>query len=214
MSITGRPIDDFRKSFATARPGRLQRFHGRHAKRCRPYAEADLEKLAKEPFVVFLEPPSLDERIVNQFALFSIVSTPIEPLDTWLISHPDVSRRIIIPAALKWEVRDKIDQAGITERMLFPGLDGLAAWLTRYYATPIAQAKRIPLAQRFGIAAISENRSQPGSHDNITEKMHAQDDSRNRHAESAEEKPRHQTRIVKAETDGKRERGNGVARRK
>ena len=93
-----------------------------------------LQKLAKEPFVVFLEPPSLDERIVKQFALFSIMSTPIEPLDTWLTSHPDVSRRMIIPAALKWEVRDKIDQAGITERMLFPGLDGLAAWLTRYYA--------------------------------------------------------------------------------
>ncbi len=44
-----------------------------------------------------------------------------------------MSRRVIIPAGMKWEVRDKLDQAGITERMLFPGLDGLSAWLARYY---------------------------------------------------------------------------------
>jgi hypothetical protein len=93
----------------------------------------ELESLSKHPFVVFLEPPSLDDRIVNQFALFSLVSTPTEAIDTWLASQGDVSRRVIIPAALKWEVRDKLDQAGITERMLFPGLDGLTAWLTRYY---------------------------------------------------------------------------------
>jgi hypothetical protein len=35
-----------------------------------------------------------------------------------------------IPEELKWEVRDKLDQANIPERVPFPGLDGL----TRYYA--------------------------------------------------------------------------------
>jgi hypothetical protein len=58
---------------------------------------------------------------VNQFALFSLMSTPTEAIDTWFALHGDVSRRIIIPASMKWEVRDKLDQAGITERMLFPG---------------------------------------------------------------------------------------------
>lgn len=100
-------------------------------------AAPSLEKLQQlgrtDDFVVFLEPPSLDARIVNQFALFSLMSRPDRPLDAWLERHADVCRRIIIPAGLKWEVRDKLDQAGITERMLFPGLDGLAAWLTRYY---------------------------------------------------------------------------------
>ena len=92
-----------------------------------------LARLAEEPFTIFLEPPSLDDRIVNQYALFSLVSRPAVALDEWLDQHEDLGRRIVIPAGLKWEVRDKLDQANITERVLFPGLDGLSAWLTRYY---------------------------------------------------------------------------------
>lgn len=95
----------------------------------------ELSGMGSEKFVVFLEPPSLDARIVNQFALFSITSTPDQGLDIWLEEDaPEAARKLILPADLKWEIRDKLDQAGITERMLFPGLDGLAAWLTRYYA--------------------------------------------------------------------------------
>ncbi|MHB0971379.1 MAG: FRG domain-containing protein [Thermoanaerobaculia bacterium] len=85
-----------------------------------------------KPFLAFFEPPSLDERIVNQFALFSLMPRA-EPVGPWLRAHPELSKRIIIPAALKWEARDKLDQANMTERVLFPGLDGLSRWLRRYY---------------------------------------------------------------------------------
>lgn len=94
---------------------------------------AEFDQLSDADFVMFFEPPSLDERIVNQFALFSCMSSPRASLHQWLRQHPDVCRRVIIPAELKWEVRDKLDQANITERVLYPGLDGLSRWLKRYY---------------------------------------------------------------------------------
>ena len=87
-----------------------------------------------EDFVVFFEPPALDQRIVNQYALFSLMPSPHARMDEWLERHPDLARRIVLPAELKWEVRDKLDQANITERVLFPGLDGLATWLKRYFS--------------------------------------------------------------------------------
>jgi hypothetical protein len=92
-----------------------------------------LDSMSRSDFVIFLEPPSIDDRIVNQFALFSLMSGSNVRLDDWLANHEGLCRRIVIPAALKWEVRDKLDQANITERVLFPGLDGLSLWLSRYY---------------------------------------------------------------------------------
>lgn len=91
------------------------------------------DALGREPFVIFIEPPSLDTRILNQFALFSLMPTATARLDRWLEAHPDLFRRVTVPAELKWEVRDKLDQANINERTLFPGLDGLSRWLVRYY---------------------------------------------------------------------------------
>jgi hypothetical protein len=111
------------------------------------------DSLARRPFVVFLEPPSLDPRIVNQFALFSLMSSPEARLDTWLDAHPTLARRVIVPARLKWEIRDKLDQANINERVLFPGLDGLSRWLTRYYwpkpNAAVESLRRRPRGRRF-----------------------------------------------------------------
>src|SRR5262249_23019531 len=56
-------------------------------------------------------------------------------------------RKIVIPANLKWQVRDHLDQCNINDRMLFPGLDGLCSWLKRFYRPggdrkPAARKKR------------------------------------------------------------------------
>ena len=85
-------------------------------------------------FVIFFEPPSTDDRIVNQHALFSLMPSSSAILDPWLAGHPDLYHRIVIPARLKWEIRDKLDQSNITERVLFPGLEGLSRWLKRHYS--------------------------------------------------------------------------------
>ncbi len=95
---------------------------------------AEFDRIVDEVKVVFFEPPSIDARIVNQFALFSVMSDPAAVFSDWLRAYPHAYRRIIVPHGLKWEVRDKLDQANITERVIFPGLDGLASWLTRQYS--------------------------------------------------------------------------------
>jgi cytosine/adenosine deaminase-related metal-dependent hydrolase len=87
-----------------------------------------------DPFVVFFEPPSLDERIVNQAAVLSAISDPRCHMDQWMDEHPSLWRAWRIPPDVKAEVRDRLDQAHVNERLLMPGLDGLAAWLRRYYS--------------------------------------------------------------------------------
>ena len=89
---------------------------------------------SSEEFLLFFEPPSINERIVNQFALFSVMPNAKRDIDDWLSNNPCLFRRLIIPSDLKWECRDKLDQCNISERVLFPGLDGLGSWLKRQYS--------------------------------------------------------------------------------
>ena len=92
------------------------------------------------PFTVFLEPPSLDERIVNQAAVLSVISDPTVQMDDWLEDHPEAWRAYRLDPDLKAEARVRLDQAHVTERLLMPNLDGLAAWLRRYYSPRSAHA--------------------------------------------------------------------------
>ena len=101
------------------------------------------------------------------------MSDPSGSFEVWIKAHPDLCRRVIVPAGLKWEIRDKLDQANVNERVLFPGLDGLSRWLTRYYTPadvgdmrerfepnePVsAQLKTLPSAKARG-RATSRSRS-------------------------------------------------------
>lgn len=94
----------------------------------------EFDQLATEDFALLFEPPSIDDRIVNQYALHSVVSNPKKTFDDFLKEYPQTYQKIIIPKELKWEIRDKLDQANVTERVLFPGLDGLSKWLARHYS--------------------------------------------------------------------------------
>jgi FRG domain len=103
---------------------------------------AAFDDLAKHgPFLLFFEPPSLDARIVNQGAILSVMPGAHLRLSGFLHEHPNIYKRIVISRDIKWEIRDKLDQDNVTERMLFPGLDGLSRWLKRYYG-PGSRAAR------------------------------------------------------------------------
>lgn len=99
--------------------------------------DLDRRSAARYKIAVFFEPPSIDDRIVNQFAYFSVISDGQMSFDDWL-TLPHVAGsvdaiKIVIPDALKWEIRDKLDQSNVNERVLMTGLDGLCAWLRRHY---------------------------------------------------------------------------------
>lgn len=95
----------------------------------------ELASLAEaEPFVLFFEPPSLDDRIVNQSAVLSTLSEATASMEEWIDEHDDLCHAWRISREAKAEIRERLDQANVTERVLMPGLDGLASWLRRYYA--------------------------------------------------------------------------------
>jgi len=98
----------------------------------------------RDGFVLFFLPPPLDARIFQQGAVMSAMPGPGLVLSEFLRDHPDLYYRVIIPKELKWEVRDKLDLDNVTERMLFPGLDGLSKWLKRYYGTGPASPRQPP----------------------------------------------------------------------
>nr|WP_295889849.1 FRG domain-containing protein [uncultured Devosia sp.] len=95
----------------------------------------DFDALSSKPFALFFEPPSIDDRIVNQFALFSVMSDARMTMDEWFSQRSNVFKKVIVSSGMKWEVRDRLDQANITERVIYPGLDGLSNWLRRHYTS-------------------------------------------------------------------------------
>ncbi|MBP5230557.1 MAG: FRG domain-containing protein [Clostridia bacterium] len=82
---------------------------------------------------VNLEPPSVDQRIVNQYSFFSVIPKGIRDIEEFLDLHTERTVRYLVPGRLRWDVRDLLDQLNISERILYPGLDGLSRTLARHY---------------------------------------------------------------------------------
>ncbi len=87
-------------------------------------------------FVCMIEPPSLDARITSQAATFTLCSDNRRPFDVFLeaIGLRSALTRFVIPARDARRLRDQLDMVSVDERRLFPDLDGLAAYLRRYYS--------------------------------------------------------------------------------
>ena len=116
----------------------LESFSGKSAQGILPFdAEIGwLDRMETEhgqPFLLLLEPPSIDQRIVQQSALFALLSNPDVTPEHWLQQQTNLAQRVVVAREMKWEIRDRLDQFNITERTLFPDLNGLSQWLRRYY---------------------------------------------------------------------------------
>ena len=83
--------------------------------------------------MLIVEPPSIEPRIINQYSFFSIVPSGMDDVVGFLDAHTDKTVRYIIRKEIRWQVRDLLDQLNISERIVYPGLDGLSRWLARHY---------------------------------------------------------------------------------
>ena len=83
--------------------------------------------------MVVLEPPSLSARIVNQYSFFSVIPMEMENVEDFLDRFTGHTVKYVIDRKLRWRVRDMLDQLNMSERIVYPGLDGLSRWIARHY---------------------------------------------------------------------------------
>ena len=83
--------------------------------------------------MVIIEPPSTNPRIETQYSFFAIIPMGMEDIEKYLNDHTQRTVKYVIDRHLRWRVRDMLDQLNISERLLYPGLDGLSKWIARHY---------------------------------------------------------------------------------
>ena len=94
---------------------------------------ATYDKDMKKSSLLLLEPLSIDQRIINQYSFFLVVPNGISNVEKFLDEKTNNSAKYIINADLCWQIRDFLDHINISERIIYPGLDGIAQWLKRRY---------------------------------------------------------------------------------
>lgn len=83
--------------------------------------------------MVTLEPPSIEQRIINQYSFFSVIPLNITDIEGFFDKHTAETVRFVINKDIRWDLRDLLDQYNVNERIIYPGLDGLTRWITRHY---------------------------------------------------------------------------------
>ena len=83
--------------------------------------------------MVIIEPPSTNDRIIMQYSFFSVIPMGMPDIERFLDERTDHTVKFIVDRHLRWRVRDMLDQLNISERLLYPGLDGLSKWIARRY---------------------------------------------------------------------------------
>ena len=87
----------------------------------------------KDQAMLIVEPPSLEQRITNQYSFFAIIPSDMEDIEKFLAEHTRRTVKYVIKKELRWQARDLLDQLNISERTIYPGLDGLSKWIERHY---------------------------------------------------------------------------------
>ncbi len=83
--------------------------------------------------MVVIEPPSIDPRIINQYSFFSVIPNGMKDIEGFLDCNTTNTVKYIIRKELRWRIRDMLDQQNVSERIVYPGLDGLSRWIGRHY---------------------------------------------------------------------------------
>ena len=78
------------------------------------------------------KPPSMDQRVANQYSFFSVVPSGMKDVDSFL-EETENTVKYVISKDICWHLRDALDQMNINERMIYPGLDGVARVEGRHY---------------------------------------------------------------------------------
>ncbi len=87
----------------------------------------------KSDAMILVEPPSIDQRIINQYSYFSVIPKNMDSIEAFLDAKTEHTSKYIIDKSLKWRIRDMLDQLNVNERIVYPGLDGLSSWIKRHY---------------------------------------------------------------------------------
>ena len=62
----------------------------------------------KSDAMILVEPPSIDQRIINQYSYFSVIPKNMDSIEAFLNAKTEHTSKYIIDKSLKWRIRDML----------------------------------------------------------------------------------------------------------